>query len=118
MRKNSYQHRVINLETGKPVVEAALAKFKQEISTAQLDKITVVTIIHGYGSSGKGGAIRSECRKLLQYLESKRNIRCFIPGENFTRKQGQTRALLRRIPQLTKDDNLNRNNRGVTIVEL
>ncbi len=116
--QKSSPHRVINLEIGKPMVEDALAKFDKEINRARLDKVSVVTIIHGYGSSGRGGSIRTECRKALEFLESKNQIRGFIAGEEFSKKQRHTRSLLRRIPELATDCNLNRNNRGVTIVEL
>lgn len=111
-------HRVINIERGKPVVEDALLKLQRELTRARQEKIRVVTVIHGYGSSGRGGAIRLECRKSLDYLASKREIRGFIPGENFSKKKGQTSALLRRVPQLANDQNLNKGNKGVTIVEL
>ncbi len=116
--KNGVSHRIINIELGMPAIEEALAKCKREIDRAKLDKVAVLTIIHGYGSSGRGGAIRTECRKALEYLVSIHDIRGFIPGEKFTKRQGRTRALLRRIPQLEMNDNLNRNNKGVTIVEL
>ncbi len=116
--KNGTLHRIINIELGMPAIEEALAKCKREIDQAKLDKVAVLTIIHGYGSSGRGGAIRTECRKALEYLASKHDIRGFIPGEKFTKRQGRTRALLRRIPQLEMNDNLNRNNKGVTILEL
>ena len=115
---SGYIHRVVNIEKGMPVVEDALLKLKTELTRARLEKIRVVTVIHGYGSSGRGGAIRLECRKTLDYLASKREIRGFIPGENFYKKRGQTSALLRRVPQLADDQNLNKGNKGVTIVEL
>ncbi len=116
--KNGALHRIINIELGMPAIEEALVKCEREIDQAKIDQVAVLTIIHGYGSSGRGGAIRTECRRALEFLASKNDIRGFIPGEKFTKRHGRTRALLRRIPQLEMNNNLNRNNKGVTIVEL
>lgn len=111
-------HRVINIEAGMPLVAEALRKLESEIARARGDNIAVVTVIHGYGSSGKGGVIRTECRKTLDYFEKTKKIRCFIPGERFSKKEGRTRALLQRLPRLAMHGNLNRGNKGITIVEL
>ena len=117
-RKGMGSHRVINIEIGKPIVEAALQKLDRELAFARQQNVVVATIIHGYGASGTGGAIRVECRKYLTHLLAQRKIRSFIPGEEFAKKEGRTRSLLRRLPQLVTSENLNRKNRGITIVEL
>ena len=57
-------------------------------------------------------------RNTLDYMKDKKHIKGYIAGEHFTRKEGQTRALLRRLPHMADDVNLNRNNRGVTLVEV
>lgn len=116
--QKTQSHRVVNIEQGKPLVEEALSRLERALEAARGEGVRVVTIIHGYGSSGKGGTIRSECRRTLEFLVAKKRIRDFIPGENFSKRQGQTRALLRRIPSMQNSDNLNRANRGVTIVEI
>ncbi len=113
-----FTHRCVNLEQGKPVVEVAMQKLSREIQRARCEKVQIMTLIHGYGSSGKGGAICHECRKTLEYLRSIGEINEYIIGEKFTRKAGPVKALLRRFPQLESDGNLNRNNRGITIVIL
>lgn len=109
-------HKIVNLEQGRPVVEVALSKMNEVLGDALRTGVTVVTLIHGYGSTGKGGAIRSECRKSLDYMKSKGTINTFIPGEEFNKKLGVVKLLLKRYPQLAGDKNLNRANRGITIV--
>lgn len=109
-------HRVVNIEFGRPLAEEAINKLGSEIERAGNDGIAVLTVIHGYGSSGRGGVIREECRKILKYWESKGKIKDFVVGERFAKKEGRTRALLRRFPELNNNDNLNRGNRGVTLV--
>jgi hypothetical protein len=111
-------HRFINIEYGRPTVEMALKKLESELERAKSEKIPAVTIIHGYGASGQGGIIRIECRKTLDYLEKKHSIRGYIAGERFSKKEGKTRALLRRVPSLASHKSLNRSNRGITIIEL
>ncbi|MDJ0623667.1 MAG: Smr/MutS family protein [Desulfocapsaceae bacterium] len=117
-RKLPGTHRVINIENGKPTVEAALQKLDRDLELARREHVIVATIIHGYGASGRGGVIRLECRKYLAHLQERRKIRTFIPGEEFSKKEGRTRSLMRRLPQLTNSENLNKKNRGITVVEL
>jgi len=111
-------HKVVNLETGRPLVESALRKLQAELQEGRLKNMRVLTVIHGYGSSGKGGAIGAECRKVLAYLKGKGEITEFIPGEEFRRRSGPTQDLLRRFPQMVSNVNLNRGNRGITLVVL
>lgn len=117
-RKLPGTHRIINIEIGKPTVEAALQKLDLELELAGRGKVIAVTIIHGYGASGRGGAIRVKCREYLFHLQEKKKIRTIIPGEEFSKKEGRTRTLLRRLPQLIDDENLNKKNKGITVVEL
>ena len=108
--------KTINLEQGHPVLEVALQKLVDGIEDAVKNNIQVLTLIHGYGSSGKGGRIRLECRKNLDFMKSKGLIRDYIAGENFTKKFGPAKMLLQRYPQLNMDSNFNKGNRGITLV--
>ena len=47
--------RTINLEAGFPTTEEALRRLENEMAGALQDGIRLVRLIHGYGSSGKGG---------------------------------------------------------------
>lgn len=111
-----FRRKTVNLEEGLPTVEQALQRLQGEITTAHLEQIRILTLIHGYGSSGKGGAIRTACRKHLDYLCDKGKIREFIAGEEFSRRKGATKQLLSRFPQLSDHSHLNRQNKGITIV--
>ncbi len=117
-RKHPFSNRCVNLELGKPIVEVAMERLSMEIEVAKKQKVPLLTFIHGYGSSGKGGAIRKECRKNLEYMRSIGKIDDFIIGERFTKKRGSVKMLLRRYPQLNRDKNLNMNNKGITLVIL
>lgn len=115
-KEKSFAHRTVNLEAGMPLVEPAIKQLHAAIREARLLEIQVLTVIHGYGSSGRGGAIRQECRKELDYMTSSGEIGGFIAGENFHRRNGPVRDLLKRYPQLSGNSNLNRGNKGVTLV--
>jgi hypothetical protein len=109
-------HKVVNLERGRPVVASAIRKLQAEMQAAKIERVKVLTIIHGYGSSGKGGAIKDECRKCLDYLCSIGEIKEYIPGEEFSGRSGRVKTLLRRFPGLAVNRNLDRHNPGVTLV--
>lgn len=113
-----YIHKTVNLEAGRPVVDVALHRLTEVIDDAIRNKVSVITLIHGYGSSGKGGVIRSECRKTLDHMKHSRLIKGYIAGEDFHKRSGQVKSLLQRFPRLSSDANLNRNNRGITLVIL
>lgn len=111
-------HRIINIEYGRPLVETALRKMESELTRARSDSVRVVTLIHGYGSSGKGGRIRTECRKVLDHLSRQKKINQTIAGEEFRKRTGPGKALLQRFPHLERDCASDFSNPGVTIVVL
>jgi len=100
------------------VVEVALQKLDEAIKDAVNTHVSVLTLIHGYGSSGKGGLIRLECRKNLDHLKGRGLICDYIAGEEFSRKFGLVKFHLQRYPELGRNKNINRGNRGITLVIL
>jgi hypothetical protein len=109
-------HRIVNIEHGRPLVETALKRMDQELARARAESVRVVTLIHGYGSSGKGGKIRTECRKVLDHLVQRNSINMMIPGESFRKRSGPGKALLKRYPELERSCALDFSNPGITIV--
>lgn len=99
----------INLEFGMPTVEQALSRMKYELVSARRSQYRIARLIHGYGSTGKGGAIRKAVRKTLSDA---------IPGEEFDIFHEATRQLLDRYPKLKHYPDLGRCNHGVTFVVL
>ena len=69
----------INVENGFTSDEA-LAYVKQVLSNS---KKTCVYIIHGYGSSGKGGIIRQKVRSYLNAQLKNGKIKTVVNGEDF-----------------------------------
>lgn len=116
--KAKFSQKTVNLEQGLPTVKQALNRLKQELDSARHEKIRILTLIHGYGSTGKGGAIRLECRKTLAYLASIGEIHTVIHGEYFNHRHGSTKHLLSRFHELTHHPHLNHNNKGITLIQL
>jgi len=118
LKPKTFSHKTVNLEEGRPVLEVALNRLRKVIDDAIINKVNVISLIHGYGSSGKGGAIRLECRKTLEYLKTQGVISDYVAGEDFHNRSGRVKTLLQRYSQLAKDSNLNQRNQGITLVVL
>ncbi len=118
MKRAGIPHRTVNLEVGMPTVEQALDRLEIEMQQAHNLGVIAVTIIHGYGSSGKGGKIKKAARRLLCHLQEIGAVRRVIYGENFSKKNGASKALLKRVPSLHTTDYLGKGNKGITIVEM
>lgn len=109
---------IINLEAGMPTVEKARLKLDQELRSARSRRTAAVKIIHGYGSSGKGGAIKREVQAFLTGKMRAGQIKAFVPGERFSPFFAEARQMLDRCPELARDRDYTRGNDGVTIVLL
>lgn len=112
------KHRIVNLKKGMPLVKQALDKMKLELNAAGKQGIQVVTLIHGYGASGKGGAIREEVRKQLRYMLDQGKIREVAPGEQLGKHAGQRKHLFKRFPFLEQSGEYRAANPGITLVVL
>lgn len=51
---------IINLEAGMPTVELARSRLNQGLQSARMRGEKAVKIIHGYGSTGRGGKIKAD----------------------------------------------------------
>jgi len=109
---------VANLEEGRPAIPQALARLTTELERARRNRVILLKIIHGYGSSGEGGAIRQAVQAELARLERESQIRTFIPGEDWRVSNEPTWAVLHKYRELKRDRDLGRGNRGISIVLL
>lgn len=108
----------LNLETGMPTVEEARRRLEDGLATARARGVRFMKLIHGYGSTGKGGKIRSALPETLRRLMSTGLVADFVDGERWRRGDATTDALLRKYPALRNDTDLGRGNKGITIVAL
>lgn len=101
----------INLEDGKPTVADALIILKSSINNAKSGNVGCLYIIHGYGSSGRGGAIRDKARQWLNAQARNGVVKSVINGEGFNTLE--LKNTYKELEELLKVCN-----HGVTIVEL
>ena len=63
----------------------------------------MLKVIHGYGSSGKGGALCFGLRKSFGLRKKEGAIKDFIAGEDFSIFNNTVLALLETVPELRGD---------------
>lgn len=110
--------RVINLEAGRPSVDEARRRLLAEMQAARRDRVRLLKVIHGWGSSGAGGKLGPAIRRSLRLRVKQGHAVRVVPGERFSTDPLEGRALLARYPELRADTDLNRANPGITLVEL
>lgn len=109
---------IINLEQDRPNVETAMRKLRMELSTLRRLGVHGVKIIHGYGSSGSGGAIRAATHAYLRERVKETWIRAYCPGERFGPFENVGRQIVTMIPAFRQDSDWGRQNDGITVVVL
>ena len=107
-----------NLESGRPPADIAVSRLASITAREKAGGKKAFKIIHGYGSSGVGGRIRTEVRRWLTGEKARKKIKTFIPGEDFTIFNTDTLALFSVFPEARRDKDLERGNMGVTIIVL
>ena len=108
----------INIKRDWPTVEVAQERLKDEINRARRNGVKILKIIHGYGSTGKGGILRDELREQLAAMQKTGSIKQVVFGENFGMFDPATAGLTGKYPEVLKDRDYNRSNRGVTLIAL
>src|ERR1700744_3540286 len=107
--------KTVMLKDGMPTVEEARGRLQSEIVLARQKGITVLKLVHGYGSSGVGGDLRISLQSTLRRMAAAGEIRDCIYGENWRTSNERTWELLKRMPELKADPDLGRGNRGFTL---
>ena len=106
----------VNLELGRPSADEALRRLEHELAAKRHLRAKAMKIIHGYGSSGKGGRIRTASRKYLRAAQEQGRIYAVLPGERLTIFDEEARRLMARCPALRDACDRERYNCGVTFV--
>ena len=108
----------VNLERGMPTTAGALSQMNQALRTARATGGRVIKFIHGYGSSGQGGAIRTAVLRELAECQRQGRIKLYIAGDRFSPFYEEARRAIDLCPELAKDRDYTRTNQGITIVLL
>ncbi len=99
-------------------MQEALQRLEREISIARREKIGLLKLIHGYGSTGAGGDIRIAVQARLREMAGEGLIGSCIFGEDWSKGNVEAWQLLQAQPDLKKDADLGRRNPGITIIVL
>jgi hypothetical protein len=110
--------RTFNVEASFPTLDEARRLVQEEIRRAKREKVQVLKIIHGYGSTGKGGTLKFGLRKSFQLRKKEKVIKDFIPGEDFSIFDKKVLELVNAISELRSDSDLNATNEGISILIL
>lgn len=108
----------LNLEEGMPLVEEALGRMRTGLQEFRVSRAKAVKLIHGYGSTGRGGKIRDSVRDELSAMQRRKLIRNWIPGEDFGPTDPASRKLAEQNNAVTHDPDYGRMNHGISIVVL
>ena len=108
----------VNIKSDMPTASDAVKRVTYNIRNGKAWGCGAIKFIHGYGSTGKGGKIRTDVRRYLQEQKNKRLIKDYIIGEEFSIFNESTRNAFMLCDELRKDSDLERHNNGVTIVIL
>ena len=100
----------VNLEHGHPTVEVALRRFEQAFHQARAKGSAYLALIHGYGSTGRGGSIKVALVEHLQVLRNRNVLGSVLPGETLNNKHW--------IFKKTDLDRSFSGNKGITILVL
>ena len=101
-----------------PTLDEARRLVIEQIKLAKRNGSRVLKVIHGYGSTGKGGTLCVGLRKSFGLRKKEGVIKDFVAGEDFTIFNETVLNLLEEVPELRGDPDLGATNEGVTVLWL
>jgi len=108
--------REVTIKEGLPTLEEAKRRLLLEIRKSQGEGVSVLKIIHGYGSGGRGGVLRTGLRKVFAEYRDNGEILGFSTGEEFSIFHPVSLEMITSAPELRKDPDLERSNPGVSFL--
>lgn len=106
----------INIKDGMPSSDEAMKHLKESLIQLKRDRFKCAVIIHGYGSSGKGGKIREKAREFLNSQKKCGKVKSIIYGEDFDIFNFEAMDL--KIKYKLPDKLTQNYNHGITVIEL
>lgn len=105
----------VNLEYGMPGIDSALQNMKNALTTYKGQGLKAVILIHGYGSSGVGGGIKTAVTRCLGENSMRGIVRTYVGGEDWLNRK---REILSMCKDLESYERRIANNNGITVVIL
>lgn len=110
------KHLIFNVKGDLPDRETAEERLLECLAEAQFKGALTFKLVHGWGSGGQGGILKQHLRSSLDLLLHKKQIADYVTGEEFT--HSNCSQILKRLPHLSREKDLERNNEGMCIVIL
>lgn len=107
--------KVFDIKSTMPSVNEAIQDLENIIRLMKY-KEKVIKIIHGYGSSGKGGLIKSSVHSLLRQKKENHQIKAFIPGEALWDLKGYDQVIQTYKHLIQYDEDYKKGNDGITYI--
>lgn len=101
-----------------PPVPVALRRMRAALDLARGARVPALKLIHGYGSTGRGGKIRAQARRELRRMMEAGEIREIVPGERFSPFEPEGLRAVTLCYAITRDEDYQKNNPGITVVVL
>ena len=108
--------REVTIKEGLPTLEEAKRRLLLEVRRCHGDGISALKIIHGYGSGGRGGVLRTGLRKVFREYQRDGDILGFASGEEFSIFHATSLEMITVAPELRSDRDLERSNPGVSFL--
>lgn len=110
--------RVVNIKENNPNADYAMYLLDEEIKYSRAVGNRVIVVIHGYGSHGKGGVIKSALKEYLPKLKHDKLIVDYVFGENWGDLNETKIKICKICPEAILHENLMGINSGVSVVLL
>lgn len=106
----------IDIKSEHQTVAEAIAQFLVELDAYKKGGYKVMKVIHGYGSHGVGGAIRSAFLKKCEDLKHRKFIDDYVCCDQWTEKNIVRKIAINYCPDLLADSELFHLNPGCSVV--
>lgn len=107
-----------NIKEGMPLAHEALNKLEKEIGKNLSLGVKALKVIHGYGSSGQGGVIREKVIKRLRAKKQNGSIKHFYNCDFPSKDIDDFRIAAKLCPDIKKDLEKDRENKGTSYIIL
>jgi len=108
--------REVTIKEGLPTLEEAKRRLMLEVRRCHGEGVSVLKIIHGYGSGGTGGILRTGLRKVFNEYQRDGDILGYATGEEFSIFHPVSLEMIGAAPELRLDRDLENSNPGVSFL--
>jgi hypothetical protein len=109
---------VINLKEFNQTEFQAIKELEIFVDLCKKASVKAIKVIHGYGSHGKGGVISKAVFSYAKRMEKQKVIKLFLLGSDWNLANEKTLQVVYACKDSYGDEDLNKQNPGITILLL